>query len=73
MSLLFAAHDAELGALFFAVFNGEQQLRNRLGVPEHMQLLGAIAVGQAVQDGEKGRSAARTRKPLDEAIHQSRW
>jgi hypothetical protein len=27
MSLLLAAHDAELGALFFAVFNGEQQLR----------------------------------------------
>lgn len=73
MSLLLAAHDAELGALFFAVFNGEQQLRTRLGVPEHMQLLGAIALGHAAQDGEKGRSSVRPRKPLDEVIHQSRW
>lgn len=73
MSLLLAAHDAELGALFFAVFNGEQQLRDRLGVPVHMQLLGAIAVGHAVRSDEKGRSAARPRKPLDDVIHQSRW
>ncbi len=73
MSLLLAAHDAELGALFFAVFNGEQQLRDRLGVPVHMQLLGAIAVGHAVRSDEKGRSAARPRKPLDDVIHRSRW
>jgi nitroreductase len=73
MSLLLAAHDAELGALFFAVFNGEQQLRIRLGVPEHMQLLGAIAIGHALREGEKGRSATRPRMPLDEAIHPSRW
>ena len=73
MSLLLAAHDVGLGALFFAVFNGEQQLRTRLGVPEHMQLLGAIALGHAAQDGEKGRSSVRPRKPLGEVVHQSRW
>lgn len=73
MSLLLAAHDAGLGALFFAVFNGEQQLRKRLGVPEHLQLLGAIAVGRAVPSDEKGRSAARPRIPTEEAIHRSRW
>jgi nitroreductase len=73
MSLLLAAHDADLGALFFAVFNGEQQLRNRLGVPEHMQLLGAVALGHAVSEGAKGRSALRPRMSLDEAIHPSHW
>ena len=73
MSLLLAAHDAGLGSLFFAVFNGEQQLRKRLGVPEHLQLLGAIAVGRAVPSDEKGRSAARPRIPTEEAIHRSRW
>ena len=73
MSLLLAAHDAELGALFFAVFNGEQQLRDRLGVPAHMQLLGAIAVGHAARSDEKGRSAARPRKSLEDVIHRSRW
>ena len=73
MSLLLAAHDVELGALFFAVFNGEQQLRTRLGVPEHMQLLGAIAIGRPDRKSEKGRSAARPRMPVHEAMHQSRW
>lgn len=73
MSLLLAVHDAGLGALFFAVFNGEQQLRTRLGVPEHMQLLGAIAIGHAVQNDETGRSATRSRMSIDDAIHQSRW
>ena len=73
MSLLLAAHDADLGALFFAVFNGEQQLRSRLGVPEHMQLLGAVAIGHAVRSEEKGKSASRPRKPVDEAMHKSRW
>jgi nitroreductase len=73
MSLLLAAHDADLGALFFAVFNGELQLRSRLGVPEHMQLLGAVAIGHAVRSEEKGKSASRPRKPVDEAMHKSRW
>ena len=73
MSLLLATHDVELGALFFAVFNGEQQLRTRLGVPEHMQLLGAIAIGRPDRKSEKGRSAARPRMPVHEAMHQSRW
>jgi nitroreductase len=73
MSMLLAAHDAGLGALFFAVFNGEQHLRNRLGVPERMELLGAIAIGHVAQSAEKGRSSARPRKSLDEVVHQSRW
>ena len=73
MSLLLAAHDVELGALFFAVFNGEQQLRTRLGVPERMQLLGAIAIGRPDRKSEKGRSATRPRMPVHEAMHQSRW
>ena len=73
MTLLLAAHDVGLGALFFAVFNGEHQLRNRLGVPEHMQLLGAVAIGNAVRSSEKGRSAARPRVPIETALHQSRW
>ena len=57
----------------FAVFNEEQQLRTRLGVPEHMQLLGAIAIGHPDRKSEKGRSAARPRMPVHEAMHQSRW
>jgi hypothetical protein len=48
-------------------------LRKRLVVPEHLQLLGAIAIGRALPSDEKGRSAARPRMPIEEAIHLSRW
>lgn len=77
MTMLLAAQDAGLGALFFAVFNGEQQLRNRLGVPSEMQLIGAIAIGWPLV-GEKaghdrGLSANRTRRPSNEIIHHNVW
>jgi len=45
MTLLLAAHDLGLGALFFAVFSGEAELRKLLGVPQDLQLIGAVAMG----------------------------
>jgi nitroreductase len=45
MTLLLAAHDAGLGALFFGVFRGEAELRAALGVPSRLQLIGALAMG----------------------------
>lgn len=74
MTLLHAAHDLGLGALFFAVFNGESELRARLEVPEHMQLLGAIAIGwPSVEESAVGASAQRQRRSPDEIIHYSKW
>lgn len=73
MTLLLAAHDAGLGALFFAVFNGEQVLRSRLGVPGDVQILGAIALGHAAPIQDVGRSAQRRRKSAEEVIHRSTW
>lgn len=73
MTLLLAAHDAGLGALFFAVFNGEQQLRTRLGVPNEVQILGAIALGHAASTQDAGRSAQRRRKSAEEVVHRSTW
>lgn len=73
MTLLLAAQNAGLGALFFAVFNGEEQLRTRLAIPERVQLLGAIAIGYAASVQEPGRSASRVRKHQSEVVHQSRW
>ena len=40
MTMLLAAEDAGLGALFFGVFRGERELRRALGIPPVMQLLG---------------------------------
>ena len=73
MTLLLAAQDAGLGALFFGVFRGEAELRERLGIPESMELLGALAIGYpAAGDGE-AQSARRTRRAATDIIRWGRW
>lgn len=76
MTLLLAAEDAGLGALFFGVFHGEAELRSSLGVPPGRQLLGAIALGHAADDPDAtgtGRSASRARRAAGEIIRRGRW
>lgn len=79
MTLLLAAEDAGLGALFFGVFQGEAELRQSLGIPDGLDLLGAIALGHAVPDATpdelsgKGRSATRPRRPPSDIIHRRGW
>ena len=78
MTILLAAEDAGLGALFFGVFKGERELRQTLGVPPALELLGAIALGYPVDDTDpggttKGRSATRPRRTAAEVIHRGRW
>ena len=34
-----------LGALFFGVFRGERELRQRLAIPPGLELIGAMAIG----------------------------
>lgn len=75
MALLLAAQDAGLGSLFFGVFNGEADLRADVGVPEHMVLLGAIALGYPDVDRERPVNLAsrpRRRGPA-EIIHRGHW
>lgn len=74
MTLLLGAEAAGLGALFFGVFHDEAALRTELDVPEHLQLLGAIALGHRARSvPARGRSANRPRRPPDEIIHRNRW
>lgn len=74
MTLLLAAEDAGLGALFFGVFSGEPELRSALGIPEHVELLGAIALGYPLAEDERGgRSAARPRRAPAEIVHRGAW
>ncbi len=70
--LLLAAHAEGLGALLFAVFRGEAELRAELGVPEGVELLGAVALGHPAGD-EPGRSARRGRRPAQQVLHWGRW
>ena len=75
MTMLFAAEDAGLGALFFAVFSGEQQLRARLCVPDTLQLIGAIALGWPLESDASNASASagRTRRSAEQIIHLNGW
>jgi nitroreductase len=78
MTILLAAEDAGLGALFFGVFKGERELRQLLGVPAALELLGAIAIGYPADETDpggttKGRSATRPRRTAGEVIHRGRW
>jgi nitroreductase len=81
MTLLLAAEEMGLGALFFGVFRGEAGLRASLGVPDELQLLGAIALGYRADDGDSvyrgdqgpGRSAGRPRRTVDQIVHRGRW
>ncbi len=75
MTLLLAAEDMGLGALFFGVFRGERELRHQLGIPPGLELLGAIALGRPAAEPSPslGRSAARTRRQPTDIIHRGRW
>ncbi|MGI9645439.1 MAG: nitroreductase family protein [Ilumatobacteraceae bacterium] len=75
MTLLLAAEDVGLGALFFGVFRGERELRQQLGIPPSLDLLGAIALGHAAggATSDPGRSAARQRRGPNEIIRRGRW
>ena len=72
MTLLLAATERGLGALFFGVFNGESEVRALVDAPDEVQLLGAIALGWPFGEERSGRSAARMRK-FDEVIHRNTW
>ncbi len=72
MQLLLAAHDVGLGALFFGVFNGEENLRKEFRVPDQMQLIGAVAIGWPLLDKptDRGASAKRPRRKPSEIIRE---
>lgn len=73
MALLLAAENVGLGALLFAVFRGEREVRAELGVPEHLQLLGALALGWPANERQPGASASRPRRRPSEIIHLDGW
>ncbi len=79
MTLLLAAHDAGLGALFFGVFRGESELRAALSIPDSLQLIGALALGyERSSTGNDpaftaGASARRPRASVDQIVHYNAW
>jgi nitroreductase len=76
MTLLLAAEDEGLGALLFGIFNDEAGLRAAFGIPDRLQILGAIALGWPTPDDaadQTGLSARRPRRRSAEVIHRGGW
>ena len=71
-NLLLAAAERGLGALFFGLFNGEGEVRASLGVPEGVELLGAVALGWPASHRPSGSLARGWRDP-DEVLHWGCW
>jgi nitroreductase len=77
MTLLLAAEDVGLGTLLFAVFSGEAEVRRELGIPDDLQLLGAVALGWPAADARasstRGLSARRRRRSPGAVVHRGQW
>jgi nitroreductase len=74
-TLLLGAENAGMGALFFGVFNDEAALRARLGIPERLELLGAIALGYPVDGASPPPTLSHRprRRTPDQIIHVGGW
>jgi nitroreductase len=74
MLMIGAAHDVGLGSLFFALSNGERELRAQCSIPEEVEILGVLALGWP-REGEsrKGRSSSRPRRPASSILRFRSW
>jgi len=73
MMILLTAADLGLGALFFAIFQGQQALLDALGVPRGYRPIGAIAVGYPTPGERTHPELATGRRVLDDAVRWERW
>ena len=73
MAMLLAAQDRGLGAAFFGMFDHEEPVRRRFGVPTDRRGVGTVAVGHPAADDRPSRSAGRARPDVSDIVHRTRW
>jgi nitroreductase len=73
MLILLTAVDLGLGAVFFAIFEGENVLMDALGVPEGYAPIGAIAVGHPTAGERTKPELATGRRRHDDVVRWERW
>lgn len=72
--LLLLAEDRGLGALYFGVFRNRAAVHQAFGIPDHMIIVGAVALGErAADDVPSGSPQHRPRLPVDQVIHHGQW
>lgn len=72
MTLLHAAVDRGLGALFFGLFDNTDAVCEEFGLPELARPIGAVSLGWPDED-RKSNSAKRSRLALDAVTHRGGW
>jgi len=72
MTILLAAESEGLGALLFAMFDHEPEVKAAFGVPEDRRSVGVVALGHGVQH-RLSRSALRPRPDLAAIMHRGHW
>lgn len=73
MTMLLAATDAGLGALFFGIFEDHGPLRAAFAIPGAYQPIGAITLGWPARRDPKSPSLSRGRRPRDHVVHYGSW
>jgi FMN reductase [NAD(P)H] len=78
MLLLLAAIDEGLGAGVFGLFPAERndELRELLGIPEDVTVVGVVTVGHPAPDPTRDQvkeAVRRRRVPLEEVVRWERW
>ncbi|MGH9000459.1 MAG: nitroreductase family protein [Acidimicrobiia bacterium] len=72
MALLLSATDAGLGALFFGIFGGVEELRSAFGIPPSYEPIGAVTLGWPAPD-LPSPSLVRGRRPFEAVVHRGGW
>ena len=73
MTILMGAEARGLGALFFGLFDHEENVKANFEVPKRFKSIGAIALGFADNQQRGSRSVDRPRREFDEVVHRGRW
>ncbi len=73
-NLLLLATARGIGACLFGLFEHEEAVAERFGIPEDRRCVATVALGHPTDDpGPPGRSAKRRRPPIGEICHWGRW
>jgi nitroreductase len=75
MLLLLAAIDEGLGAGLFGLFPAEnnERLRELLGMPEDVTVVGVVTIGHAAPETARGSRSKFPWKPLEEVVRWEHW
>ena len=74
MTLLLAAVDAGLGALFFGLHPSMQaDVLERLSIPTAHEPIGVVVIGHPADQAPTGSAATRARRSFEEVVHRGGW